>query len=254
MIDTKVIFFHVPKTAGTSLHSFLKHYFGDILFYPSFGPHDYSRNIAESLEDLKKKLSSCTSKKRIALLSSLNNVNVIGGHTKYELTNYINKNFYTFTSFREPIDRLISFYFHYVFPENEKHVRKYRNETRDMSIEEFLSSPLMLDEVDNVYVRYFSQCSDNRRVTLTDLELAMKNISRLNLIIYQDDVEYGMSKIKRDLCIDDNTEFVRLKVGYNRQRAIDFIDASEELYFINTRFDNILYEYSKKLSNSTFIK
>jgi hypothetical protein len=206
------------------------------------------------MEEFKQKLSSSTSIQRTALLSSLNNVNVIGGHTKYELTNYIGKKFYTFTSFREPKDRLISWYFHYVFPENEKHIRKYKKETRDMSIDEFLSFPLVLDEIDNVYVRYFSECSNDRRVTLTDLELAMKNISKLNLIVYQKDIEYGMSKIKSDLCIDDNTKFIRSKVGYNREKTINFIDANEELYFVNTRFDNILYEYSKKLSNSAFIR
>jgi hypothetical protein len=82
----------------------------------------------------------------------------------------------------------------------------------------------------------------------------MKNISKLNLIVYQKDLEYGMSKIKSDLSIKDNTKFIRLKVGYNREKTIDFIDANEELYFVNTRFDNILYEYSKKLSNSLFIR
>jgi hypothetical protein len=93
----KVIFLHIPKTAGQSVHAALVNAFGKESVCPA------------RVNDQLRRMS----------ITELNRYQVFSGHFDWSLLDCIKGPKYVFTILREPIDRILSFYF-YLRDEAEK--------------------------------------------------------------------------------------------------------------------------------------
>lgn len=93
----KVIFLHIPKTAGQSVHAALVNAFGKDNVCPA------------RVNDQLRRFS----------ITELNRYQVFSGHFDWALLDCIKGPKYVFTILREPIDRILSFYF-YLRDEAEK--------------------------------------------------------------------------------------------------------------------------------------
>jgi len=93
----KVIFLHIPKTAGQSVHAALVNAFGEEAVCPA------------RINDQLRRMS----------IAELNRYQVFSGHFDWSLLDCIKGPKYVFTVLREPMDRILSFYF-YLRDEGEK--------------------------------------------------------------------------------------------------------------------------------------
>lgn len=85
----KIIFLHIPKTAGQSVHAALINAFGNEVVCPA--------RVNDQLRQMS--------------ISELNRYQVFSGHFDWSLLDCIKGPKYVFTILREPIDRILSFYF-----------------------------------------------------------------------------------------------------------------------------------------------
>lgn len=85
----KVIFLHIPKTAGQSVHAALVNAFGNEAVCPA------------RVNDQLRRMS----------ITELNRYQVFSGHFDWSLLDCIKGPKYVFTILRDPIDRILSFYF-----------------------------------------------------------------------------------------------------------------------------------------------
>lgn len=86
----KVIFLHIPKTAGQSVHAALVNAFGKEAVCPA--------RVNDQLRQFS--------------IAELNRYQVFSGHLDWSLLDCVKGPKYVFTVLREPMDRILSFYFH----------------------------------------------------------------------------------------------------------------------------------------------
>lgn len=86
----KVVFLHIPKTAGQSIHAALEESFGKDRVCPA--------RVNDSLQKMS--------------IAELNSYSVFSGHLDWAFLDCIKGPKYIFTILREPRDRILSFYFY----------------------------------------------------------------------------------------------------------------------------------------------
>jgi len=86
----KVIFLHIPKTAGQSVHAALVNAYGKETVCPA--------RVNDQLRQMS--------------IAELNRYQVFSGHFDWSLLDCVKGSKYVFTILREPIDRILSFYFY----------------------------------------------------------------------------------------------------------------------------------------------
>lgn len=199
-MDTKLVFLHIPKTAGQSLHASLEAGFGQGAVCPA--------RINEQL--------GCLS------IEQLNSYRVVSGHFDWSLLDCISGPKYVFTVLRDPLERLLSFYF---FLRNEAlkltvtELNKASNVGKKAILtlrpdEYFTAGPApirtMLDNLyDNFYTYYFagrvyrSRQMLNARVDAGLItpekifEMALSNVERLDSVFFFDDIEPAFEMIRK---------------------------------------------------------
>ena len=143
----KVVFLHIPKTAGQSVHTALINAFGKESVCPA------------RVNDQLRRMS----------ITELNRYQVFSGHFDWSLLDCIKGPKYVFTILREPIDRIFSFYF-YLRDEAEKLTIEQRATPERQGLKAafelsprdyFLGSAPHLrrfldDHYDNFYTYYFA--------------------------------------------------------------------------------------------------
>jgi len=158
-----LIFLHIPKAGGSTIHKILeKNYKKDRIYNIKVNP-SLQKNIEDfiKMENFKK-----------------NNFDLIKGHMSFGLHKYISKQCIYFSIVRNPIDRVVSGYY-YVLKNKEHYIWK-RHKKNKLSLNDYLNKDLTL-EVDNLMTRTFSgmQITDHdnyNEVTDLDFKLAINNI------------------------------------------------------------------------------
>lgn len=141
----KIIFLHIPKTAGQSVHSALVNAFGKDAVCPA--------RVNEQL--------------RLMSIAEINRYQVFSGHFDWSLLDCIKGPKYVFTILRDPMDRIFSFYF-YLKDEAVKLTPEQRanrlglKAVLELSVQDyFLAGPPHIrrfidDHYDNFYTYYFA--------------------------------------------------------------------------------------------------
>jgi len=237
----KITFIHIPKTAGTSIHKVIEDKAGPIIWYPPRSSPELQETFLTSLDAFEKRLAQASVDKRRKLLRQLDAHKAIGGHTPFRVVEHISPRF-TFTSLRDPVDRFVSWYFHYVHPDNPKDRRPFREQTKGMDIATFANFPDMMHENDNIMVRFFADVPKTRPVAEKDLGRAKKALSTLDAIVHSPTFDEDMDSLIRRLGWG-RYEPVRLKWSRARAKSNQNTIAQHVPESV-VRFDRKLWEFS----------
>ncbi|WP_071592029.1 sulfotransferase family 2 domain-containing protein [Baaleninema simplex] len=241
--DRLLIFVHIPKTAGTSLRSIVLEQFENIHFF--YGIDGNEKSINSCIEDYNQMVDKI----------KLNNIDpfptVIMGHIEFGIHRSLkNYRYCTYATFlRDPIDRIISYYFH---------VRNFFDEThfigrsaRNMTLEEFVRNRVS-PETDNWQTRiisgmiYSPKPFDSDRVTPEILELAKTNLRKYFIFglteRFQESIE-----IFSEFFRWENVTYVRANVNPDRIAKEELPAATLDILAEHSYFDIKLYRYAKQL-------
>ena len=245
---TQVAFLHVPKTAGTSLCKLIEDNLGPIAFYPPRSSPEVQERFGKVHTDFIAKIAAANGPERDALLADFRAHPAVAGHTTSAILPYLDDKRFVFTSLREPGDRLVSWYFHYVHPDDpEKMFRPFREQTKDMSFDDFIRFKPMLNENDNVIVRYFSSAGGREPVQESHLEEAKQTLSSLDLILFQKAQSEGQRALSEHLGWTVPEESEKLKWSRNRRRLAKEFEYTRSVMDKYIRFDRELVAFAREL-------
>jgi hypothetical protein len=143
-----LIFFHIPKTGGTTMENLIERIRPGPIFNAACGPTKSSL-LVRPTQQIAGKLSGLAPERRRAVRF------VIGVHLALDVATLFEQPSKFFTIVRHPVERAISSFFHL---RTEAHLPSY-NFTRNMTLEEYLDGRLGLD-AHNQQVRMLSGCPD----------------------------------------------------------------------------------------------
>jgi hypothetical protein len=131
---TTVFFLHTPKTAGRTLIDYLRSVYGPERSYFSAGLYDLVRFSAMPPDNVR-------------------DLRIIGGHFNFGFHEPHFSDFTYFTLLREPVDRIVSFYYYRRRSPQENDYREINE--KKISLEQYVLSG-MAKETDNGMVRRIS--------------------------------------------------------------------------------------------------
>lgn len=159
--DKSMIFLHVPKAAGTTLHQIIeRQYKSNAIFSLNVETNEEFINEFTKLSESQRK-----------------NIRVLKGHMNFGLHKFLPQPFPYITMVRDPVERIISHYYYIL--RNPTHYLYNEVTSRNMSLKDYVCSEISI-ELDNDQTRLlagrhktdvgFGKCSSNV------LETAKKNI------------------------------------------------------------------------------
>jgi hypothetical protein len=187
----RIVFLHIPKTAGQSVHAALANTFGEAAVCPA--------RVNEQL--------------RLMSISELNRYQVFSGHFDWSLLDCLKGPRYVFTILREPMERVLSFYF-FLRKQGEQMSAEQRAKPSNSGVraayemsplEYFTGGPPHLrnfldDHYDNFYTHYFAGRHYRARAELAGpmqrgevtrqqlLTLAKDNMAQLDAVFSVNDI------------------------------------------------------------------
>ena len=194
----KVIFLHIPKTAGQSIHAALIDGFGEQAVCPARVNHQL-RNYS---------------------VQELNKYSVFSGHFDWSMLDCIQGEKYVFTVLRSPLDRILSFYF-YLYdkaqtlssPDLNKPENQGMKAILELSVDEYFNDgPMHLrrfidNHYDNFYTYYFAGRKYDSRQELFGLrsqgvinderliDIAWQNMNSLDHVFSLGEIDCVFKKI-----------------------------------------------------------
>ena len=220
-----IIFLHIPKTAGKSLRNVLiKQYWGNKMFY------FYPNPTSEELEALRH-------------LTDEKDVKVVLGHYRYGVHEYLRRPYTYLTFIRNPIDQVISHYYHLVRSDKEVHQRIIEKNRSLRSFADF-------EWAKNLQTAFITGTQDVREIEKDPegaLTLAKK---RLSEDIYQFGVTEKFDEsllLFREKLGWKNLVYQRFNVAKNRPENHQLNDEDLQKIRKNNQLDLRLYEFGRAL-------
>lgn len=225
----RIIFLHIPKTAGQSVHAGLIKAFGEKVVCPA--------RVNDQLKGYS--------------ISELNRYRVFSGHLDWSLLDCVKGPRYTFTVLRKPVDRILSFYF-YLRKQAElldpDALRLPQNQgmraAKELSPDEYFSGGqphlrrFLDDHYDNFYTYYFAGRRYTARGEIIGLvkrgvitkdrliEIAKENMAQLDAVFTLDNI----SKAFEAICeISGTLEIDDIDCNLNKNQEIAPEDRHEQL-------------------------
>ncbi|KTG26522.1 hypothetical protein AWR38_16810 [Idiomarina sp. WRN-38] len=239
---SKIVFFHIPKTGGTSLHDFLTTQIDEELICP------------DRLNTLKDHS-----------LDYLNKFTYFSGHYDFDSIKRIPGDKKIFTFMRKPKDRIISLYYFWKSHKNE-HIEKHNlggpRIAKRLSFLDFLryKNEGIPANIDNYIARVLSgsmYCGPNQEFLYSEekvLEIAKKNVSEMFSVGFMDNYDKSYTEIVKKLGFNPPQEIPHSRKGDDHQdpnrekitrEPIDE-EALQELRKL-TRLDDEIYKYCREL-------
>lgn len=252
----KVVFLHIPKTAGQSVHAAMVNAFGRDTVCPA--------RVNEQLFKLS--------------IPQLNRYQVFSGHFDWSLLDCVRGPKHVFTILREPEERILSFYF-YMREQAAMQPPGHRlapgmKAVRELSAKEYFcgGSPhirhFLDDHYDNFYTYYFAGRTYQGRSRLAGLvnrkeltrrdvmNMARQNMQRLNGVFTIDNMA-GVFDMIREISRTDIKGEENYRVNVNvaiaaqkRRQALIDLGADDETFERIRQFctmDNVLWKlYSER--------
>jgi len=150
-----LIFFHIPKTGGTTIEVAFWRYFPGQVLYLHCGP-TASALLVRTKAEIAAKFHELKPQQQREMRF------VVGTHVTLDVDTVFNREAKFFTLVRNPVDRAISSFFHLRYEANQPDtaswlpVYKY---IKDLTLDQYLDSGLGLD-IHNQQVRMLSGCAD----------------------------------------------------------------------------------------------
>jgi len=245
---TKIIFLHIPKTAGQSVHHFFQTSFQKDEICPA--------RVNGQLKGLK--------------CDELNRYSIFSGHLDWKYLECLDEPKFTFTILRDPKDRILSFYF-YLREQAKKLSEMDLNSPENQGMKAALTlSPdeyfwdstgairnFIDDHYDNFYTYYFAGKTYDSRQALASkskeevYDMALNNIKKLDKVYSIENWEnlyYHIQEYYPDIKVPENKIHVNKGNGLNSSNRYDELKklgASKKTFSVIDEFieyDNILYK------------
>jgi hypothetical protein len=222
-----LVFVHIPKTAGTTLHKIISHQYAP--------KRVLIRHDTDGLPDA-------------ALLSTLNGETaatpqVIMGHLSVGLHHHVPRARYI-TCLREPVSRLVSHYHHAL--SDPAHYLHQDVVSRKLDLADYVSSGLS-GELANGMTRMLAGVADFHHATVTEqtLALAKSNIETLfDGVILSESFDRGILLLAETLNWK-TPYYLRRKVGHYDQAARKPDEPARKVIEEHNRFDCELHAWAK---------
>ena len=220
-----IIFLHISKTAGKSLRKVItKQYRGKEIFY------FYPNPTQEELESLKQKKSE-------------QEVKVLLGHYRYGIHEYLQRPYTYITFLRNPVDQVISHYYHLVRSKKAVHMQVVSDIKSLRSFADF-------EWARNLQTGYLTGIYDIREVE-KDPEGAL-SLAKKRLL--EDIFQFGITErfdesllLLREKLGWENTWYQRFNVARNRPEKNLISDEDLQAIRKNNQVDIALYEFALSL-------
>lgn len=154
--NNNIVFMHIPKNGGTTLDSILDKNFTKENTFNVKVIDNNSLNTSDLLN-----LSE----------EELNKIHLLKGHVPFGIHNQLNNDFKYITILRNPIDRIVSYYYYVLSLPNHRLYQRVKDE--NMSLYDFVTK-INQGDVNNAQIRVISGLEDNQEVLLTK---ALENIN-----------------------------------------------------------------------------
>lgn len=217
-LDPLLVFMHIPKTAGVSL---LK------VILKQYSLHEIGFCYFQDLETIHEELK---------LISNNPNIKYCCGHFLFSVHEQITRPYTFFTMLREPVERVLSFY--YFCRSNPYH--PFHKKTLEMSFEEFITTTEVIPHIVNFQTR---SLTDDFPVTQDSVEKAKENIHQFFSLV-------GITEMFNETLFLMKKRFGWENVFYTKENITkrpsepikkDTIDLIIEL----NKYDIELYEWAK---------
>ncbi len=246
----KIVFLHIPKTAGQSVHQFLL----DALPARNFCP----ARVNEQIKAMK--------------MTEVEQYSVFSGHFDWDYFDFMDpKETFFFTVLREPMDRILSFYFFLrkkaqMLPPDELNSPACQGMHAALTLtpDQYFADPdlnirgFIDDHYDNFYTSYFAgrnyhSHTEFKKKQITGdtlLDKAQRNLSRMNAIYtlnnwprLVDDLKISQESLKQEQYFINKGDGLSVR---ERMIALEHLGATElTMQKLNTfcRLDQRLYSH-----------
>lgn len=233
-----VIFIHVAKAAGTTLHSIIEREYSHSR---TWNADTY--NLKDSIEEIKKMSTQ-----------DVDRIDLLKGHVPFGLHKYFSRDCTYVTMLRNPTDRLVSHY-RYAAGKQDHYLHKIIV-NRKMSLMDYVSSGIS-EEMDNVMVRMLSNhlfdvpyggCTEEM------LKVAKNNMQKnFSVIGIAERFDESVLLMKAKLKWKKKPLYYRKNVN-RRKESVGLLteDVRNYIYRSNS-FDWNLYQFGKALFESEFV-
>jgi hypothetical protein len=221
-----LVFVHIPKTAGTTLHKIITHQYPArkiLIRHDSDGPW--------SEEELRRLQGRDKPQVVMGHLS-------VGLHEKIEGVRYI-------TCLREPVSRVVSLYYH--AKNDPTHYLHGPIASGSLTITEYASSALS-GELSDGMTRMLAGAKDFHEgiVDHETLELAKKNLEQyFDGVIFEDTFDESLMQIAGRLGWT-TPYYIRRKVGRYDHDRVNLGESDRETILGKNRHDQALYEWARQ--------
>lgn len=224
-----IIFLHIPKTGGSTLHRVIERQ------YPTDAIYTLNRFQHQSIESF-----------RALPASKRNAIKVLKGHMYFDSRSYLPKSSAFITVLRDPISRIISHYF-YVrrFP---KHYLHHDVTSRNLSLEEYVKNPLS-EELDNGQTRLLSGVTGVPigGVTRMMLEVAKENLRKYFTVVgITEKFDETLVLLKRTFGWK-NCFYIQANVSKNRKEKSKFLKETLKMIEERNAHDIELYYFASEI-------
>jgi len=223
-MKNRLIFLHIPKTAGTTFHNIL-----DKQFLPK---NVFTiQVIDDAYLNIDKFISLPESERK--------KIYILKGHMSFGLHKYMDGEVKYITFVREPRERIISFYYYVLQNPNQELYRLIKS--NNWSLYDFVAN-VDMKELNNAQLKLISGIEDNEEVMM---EKAIENIN--NHFSFVGITEYFDESLKRLQKIYgwDISEYINHKVNDSRPKLDDINPKTIKLIEEKNRGDILFYEQLK---------
>ncbi len=229
-----LLFLHLPKTAGTTLRVMLKRVYAREEIFETYA-HETTEACAQAVNDLEPGTRA--------------SVRLVAGHFGYGLHSLIPGEHRYITFLREPVERVVSTYYHMRdLPGDHWQIRRRR-----LSLRGFLESGTTL-EVDNGMTRILSGvgCAGGLGACPEDaLELAQRNLTHdFDSVGLSEKFDESVVLLGRKLKWRRVPLYVRQNVGKDRPPVTAISDDDMAAVREHCTMDFRLYDFARKLHES----
>jgi hypothetical protein len=233
IVNPVILFMHIPKTAGTSIRfAFEKKFSSKERIYIYDNPPGISLDEFQNIS-----------------ADKLSDIRFVHGHFRFGLHESFQQPAKYYTVLRDPVDRVISLYYHYKRnPGNWYHdiIRK-----EHLGLENFIRDERFL-QADNEMTRQISACSDIPfgQCSGEILHQARENIeNHFDLLLIMEELERSLQLLEERTSVKPgklkklNTNPIRLEKNCFARELVEEIEE-------RNRFDRELYEFARHRLNT----
>lgn len=232
------IFLHIQKTAGTSVVNLVSQH--------------YDQNFISHGEYIEKMQYSLDSKPRTdsGAISAFRNIPFLSGHFGYDFAKNFMDERYSFTFLRNPIERVLSFYF-FCRSQNPAEYYIYKL-CQECLLEEFLEKGLEVPEIGALILNNqvwqlacgFGNAGNYGLSSYSPeklLDLAVAHLDEFSHVGFTETFEEDRNKIFHDLGIPLPTKKFASNANPYRPTAVDLPPSTLDLLDRLTQLDQVLY-------------